>query len=662
MKNKFTARLCIFMCLVLIVSMFAACNIKDKSGDASLTTLAPDDSWRPGNDGTYEPVILSKVELAELVSEALGEDAKDFNGDLNSLTPEQIQKVEDLAEDKGLIIDKDDSGNTVIKKEEVPTTKLSQQEINEILTQASVKDPSNISKEELEEISKIADDNGMSVVTKPNGGGIEIVKPVPTTTQKATSATTKNNNATTQAPAVKTTTKPVKTTTAKYVPPTHGTVAPMGTTAAPVPIAGSDWVATYGGSSNDIYTDNTMTSDGGVVSVGATFSQEFKGNNKGSIAAIITKHNAKGKLVWKNAFSGDNNVAFENVTVLNDGSVIVVGYTSATNFVSDAEYKCKGTIEGIIIKFNAKGEKLWTKVIGGSGDDFVYSVASTPDGGFVIGGKSTSVDGDMKDLGTQKIKAYIFKCDANGNIKWRNALSGSKHSSVESMAVTSSGEIYAAVACISGDGEFAAIEGTKNARRCTVALKLNASGKILWSKAFYETGVTDLYSVALADDGGAVFAGHYSSSAEGNKYTFKNIYNGGTPGTYDGVMIKVDAAGNQGWMLPLIGFESDFIMDIAKVSGGYAVTGYTASTNRDFSISSKGNYDGFIYTITNSGKAQNIYSFGGSGADNTRAICSYGKAIYVAGTTNSGDVYFENCSPKGTENACVGFVCRFEFK
>ena len=112
MKNKFTARLCIFMCLVLIVSMFAACNIKDKNGDASLTTLAPDDSWRPGNDGTYEPVILSKVELAELVSEALGEDAKDFNGDLNSLTPEQIQKVEDLAEDKGLIIDKDDSGNT----------------------------------------------------------------------------------------------------------------------------------------------------------------------------------------------------------------------------------------------------------------------------------------------------------------------------------------------------------------------------------------------------------------------------------------------------------------------------------------------------------------------------------------------------------------------
>lgn len=650
------------MCLVLIVSMFAACNIKDKNGDASLTTLAPDDSWRPGNDGTYEPVVLSKVELAELVSEALGDDAKDFNGDLNSLTPEQIQKVEDLAQDKGLIIDKDDSGNTVIKKEEVPTTKLSQQEVNEILTQASVKDPSNISKEELEEISKIADDNGMAVVTKPDGSGIDIVKPVPTTTQKATSATTKANNDNTQAPVINTTTKPAKTTTVKYVPPTHGPVAPVATTAAPVPMAASDWVATYGGSSNDIYIDNTMASDGGVISVGVSFSGEFKGSNKGSIAAIITKHNAKGKLVWQHAYAGDNTVAFENVAVLSDGSIIAVGYTSATNFVSDAEYKCKETVEGVVMKFSAKGEKLWTKIIGGSGDDFVYSVAPTPDGGFVIGGKSTSVDGDVKDLGTQKIKAYIFKCDANGGIQWRNALSGSKHSSVESMEVTSSGEIYAAVDCRTGDGEFAAIEGTKNARRCTVALKLNSSGKILWSKAFYETGVTDLCNIALADDGGIILAGYYSSSAEGNKYTFKNIYNGGTPGTYDGVVIKVDAAGNMGWTLPLIGFESDFIMGIAKVSGGYAVTGYTASTNRDFQISNKGNYDGFIYTITNTGSAQNIYSFGGSRTDNTRAICSDGKSIYVSGTTNSDDLYFENCSPKGTENACVGFVCRFEFK
>ena len=55
---------------------------------------------------------INSIELADLVNEALGEEAKDFKGDLNTLTPEQIQKVENLAADKGLIIDKDEGGNT----------------------------------------------------------------------------------------------------------------------------------------------------------------------------------------------------------------------------------------------------------------------------------------------------------------------------------------------------------------------------------------------------------------------------------------------------------------------------------------------------------------------------------------------------------------------
>lgn len=40
-------------------------------------------------------------------------------------------------------------------------TKVSQDEANDILTRASVKDPSKISKDEYDEISKIADDKAL---------------------------------------------------------------------------------------------------------------------------------------------------------------------------------------------------------------------------------------------------------------------------------------------------------------------------------------------------------------------------------------------------------------------------------------------------------------------------------------------------------------------
>ena len=66
MKNKFTSGLCVMMCLVLVLSMFAACSIKDKNTDNTTTTLSPDNQWYVGN-GTYEPVVLDGFELADLV-------------------------------------------------------------------------------------------------------------------------------------------------------------------------------------------------------------------------------------------------------------------------------------------------------------------------------------------------------------------------------------------------------------------------------------------------------------------------------------------------------------------------------------------------------------------------------------------------------------------
>lgn len=663
MKNKFTARLSIFMCLVLIISMFAACSIKKDpdATDGTSSFFSGDDSWNA--DGGYEPVTITNVELVELVSQALGQDAAGFNGDLSTLTPEQLEKVEDLAADKGLIIDKDNSGNTVIKKEEIPTTQVTPEEYSQIMNQVSVKDPNNLTPEEYEELSKVADENGMAVVTKPDTSEVQIVKPAPVTkvpTQAPTMAPTK-------APIF---TKPVQKTTSVYIPPSYEYISPVVTTVAPVPAFASVWVNTSSGGSHRVLEDNAVL-DGGVVSVGVTY-QDPDGNPSSKTSGIIMYENEKGKTVWTKLIGGKDDesaactTSFENVTVLKDGSVIAVGYTSATDVTgaTDADYKCKGTLEGLAVKFNKKGDLVWTKLFGGSKGDMLYSVQATPDGGFVMGGKSESDDADLKGLATSIRKAFIIKCDADGNIQWRRALSGSKHNAVQDIAVTPSGEIYADIECVSGDGEFAAIEGTKTSKRTTVILKLAPNGNTIWQKCIQDSGITALLSVEAAPDGGCVIAGQYSAAVTGtDKETgwFKDFYNGGNPGTYDGMIVKLKPDGTVGWMTSLMGFESDYISGITKIDGGYAVTGYTTSTNRDFSIPNRGNYDSFIYTLNEHGSRKNIYSLGGSQSDNPRGICSDGtNSVYLCGQTNSGDGYFAECSAKGNENMSVGFVCRFQ--
>ena len=677
MKNKFTSRLCAFMCFILILSTFAACSVKQNGTDTTTVPTIPNNEWAPGID-TYVPVAITDVELVQLVSEALGDEASGFNGDLNTLTPEQLEKVENLAADKGLVVEKDENNNTVIKKEDVPATNITPEQYTQIMNQVSVKDPNNISPSEYVEISKVAATNNMVVVTKPGSSQVAIVKPVSTTKAAQTNANLNPVNPNNPIPGTEKKTNPVvlnttKKTTSVYVPHTPAYVASMGTTRAAVAGLEGDWTATAGTSSGCTYWDTEVTADGGTVAVGFTY-EYIDGTIKNYTSAIISKYSEKGKLQWTKIIGGtattntedkkprEAKTTFENVTVLSDGSIIAVGETRAEDLAPVNEYKCLQTVEGLVVKFNSKGDIVWTKLYGGSRGDILHSVHSTPDGGFVIGGKSESSDADLKGLGTKTIKAFIFKCDANGNIQWRQALSGSKHNTVEDLEVNNAGEVFANIATYSGDGEFESIPGTANTKRTTVVAKFSPTGNVLWKNAYYDSGVTNLYAMEIANDGGVVIAGNYSLSASGDREgtTFEGINNGGTPGTMDGAIIKINSNGTTGWITPIVGFEHDFVTGIAAIPGGYAVTGYTKSTNRDFNVTNVGDFDGFVYTVSTLGKLKSIYGFGGSMTDNPRGICSDGKVLYVCGSTNSADGIYSSGAVKSNGELPVCFITRYK--
>jgi len=69
-----------------------------------------------------------------------------------------------------------------------------------------------------------------------------------------------------------------------------------------------------------------------------------------------------------------------------------------------------------------------------------------------------------------------------------------------------------------------------------------------------------------------------------------------------------------------------------------------------------GDFDSYIYTVSNYGKMNELYHFGGSNADNARGICLSGSNVIVCGSTNSSDVSFNGISPAPSSNKAVGFV------
>lgn len=647
MKNKFTARLSIFMCLVIIISCFAACSIKN--GGDTTTTLAPADSWQSGSG--YDKVVISQAELVGLVEDALGDDVpENFNGDLNTLTPEQLNKVEDHAKNEGLTVEKDENGDTVIKKEEVPTQQASKDEIEDLFNKLTIKDPDNLSDKELEDLSEAAKNEGLIVQTKPSGE-VVVVKPVTTTkivTRAPQTETTKKTN-------TKTTNASPKTT-AIYVPDTHMTAAPTGSFVASEPSTLSNgWISNFGSGSHTVLVASTTTSDGGFVAAGITTVSDGAGSS-----GVLVKYNEKGKQQWTKTLSGNALVSFDAVAELNDGSIVVVGSTMASDVASPDQYLCQNTVEGLIVKYSKNGDHQWTKIVGGSGADMVYAIEPTADGGFVAGGKTNSVDGSFSGLSAEKTKAFIYKFNANGGIEWKNCLAGKIHCAVTDLAVNPNGEIFAVMENNNKDGDFASLEGTDNGRRTGIICKLTPGGNFVWKNSLYESGLVNLSAVTFTDDGGCVAAGQYSVSAkEGNSGSFKGIYNGGTAGTFDGILVKYKANGDKAWTTPLIGFESEFITGITRIGNGYAVSGYSASNNRDFQGMGKGNFDSFVYTFSKYGEREKLYHFGGSSADHARTLCANSESLYVAGETNSTDGDFTELSPKPTSDNAVGVVRRY---
>lgn len=749
MKNKAIRGFCLLICLVMLLSTFAACNRKD----GNITTAEPvSDDWVQGLPG-YIQIELTDAEIKALVIEALGDEAKDFNGDLSTLTVAQLKKVQFAAEVAGYAYEKGIDGRIVIKKT-VPlsdagggSVALSAVELEQLVEEVLGEEiPENfdgnlgsLSPEQLSKVEQAATDKGY--VIDNSGSSPTINKVVDTEPEKLTTAVVieeseikkairravgtfkmtsfdgnyKELDAATQKKlvdellAIKVSNAQIKeywkdnypgqeapvlpsvavTTTQS----SQGGVKPTTSTTKPNPTDGFKTTGTRYERTTTINTVThqtipTLTSEPISTSAQAAYAvcekvstynaTQFNAvalcNDNTPVAVatsaigaaekgyhvsygVIVKYNDNGEVAWTDNYGGDGLTAFSDVAVLSNGDIIVAGYTMAKN-LGDQLYKGKGTSEGIVLKYNSKGERKWVKMVGGEASDMLYCVAATIDGGYVVGGKSFSRTLDLSEA-TNTITSFVFKYDANGNRVWNKMMGGTKHSAVTSLDVSPSGDVFACYSTADATGDFAAISGLKVGRLATVVVKYSSGGGFKWLVPIYETGSIEMKGIAYSSNGGCVVAGQYAATKEGTKYSLAGNYNGGDIGTTDGCFFKIreityengTTSGQIYWAKTFVGFQSEHLTGIAKVEGGYIISGYSNSSNRDLTpVGNLGDYDSFAYFVNEHGSYQTMAGFSGSGVDQARGICSNGKNMaYVCGVTTSNDEFYSSCSPTNSE-------------
>lgn len=216
------------------------------------------------------------------------------------------------------------------------------------------------------------------------------------------------------------------------------------------------WQNNFGGSNIDRAYAVKSTSDGGYVVVGHTSSNDIDlTSNKGNSDAWIIKLNNLGVLQWQKNVGGGGADVFNDVILTSDGGFIAVGSTFSNNNDVSGNH---GNSDFLVMKFDSSGTIEWQKCFGGSSAESVPKIIQLSDGNFLIGGYAFSTDGDIT-VNNGMSDYWLVKFNTTGNIIWQKSYGGTNTDSAASVAELADGNILVVGATQSNDGDVTVQNG-----------------------------------------------------------------------------------------------------------------------------------------------------------------------------------------------------------
>ncbi len=359
----------------------------------------------------------------------------------------------------------------------------------------------------------------------------------------------------------------------------------------------------------------------------------------------------EGQVMWSKTYGGSQEETTGGVIGTPDGGVIVVGHSNSTDGDVNKQYNFRDIW---VTKLDKEGAVVWSKIIGGSGEDFGTSIIKTNDSNYVISGYTGSADHDVpRNLGMHDF--FIIKINESGTILWSKAYGFSGHDHAHKIIQTRDGGFF-----IAGFAEYSGLSGQGNngeghqMGRGTYGvsvqhgvgeffgIKLNAQGESQWFRYYGGTQNERVNDIVEANDGGIVMVG-YTESSDFDVHESR--------GSYDYWVIKIDEMGHLHWKKNYGGSGIDQAYGVVKTDyNSYLIVGQTNSSDGDIS-NSIGNSDVWVIHINDHGDLIWNKSLGGTGFDTAYSIKKAPNNQYViVGHTRSNDNQFIN---KGQNDAFI---------
>jgi hypothetical protein len=260
---------------------------------------------------------------------------------------------------------------------------------------------------------------------------------------------------------------------------------------------------------------------------------------------------------------------------------------------------------------------IWTRTFGDIENETGYQVRQTSDGGYIISGKKTSLDGLQSD-------AWLIKTDHLAFESWNHLYGGSKNDSAENIALCSDGSyIFTGYTRSYGAGQTDAW-----------LVKVDSFGSQEWVQTYGGADRDEGFAVQQTGDGGYVIVGYTKSFSIGNR---------------DVWLIKTDPNGSEEWNRTFGGLDWDLGVGVQEIPGG----GYViAATTYSYGAGSR---DLWVIQTDSVGNEVWNRTFGGLEDDYPYSIQITSEGDYIIGGVSysygpgSSDAWLIKISSKGNE-------------
>lgn len=272
----------------------------------------------------------------------------------------------------------------------------------------------------------------------------------------------------------------------------------------------------------------------------------------------------------------------------------------------------------ILVKYDKDGDATWATIVGGTaGDDQIFDVKGTDDGGFIAVGEYGSTDivlgGDINIGKTDGSDGIIIKYDAEGNVQWYDTIGGTSYQGLISVAQVEDG--YIAIGDVTGTVKITGGDEFTANGYDVVIIKYDNNGNISWYKKVegmkdQKVHLAPEYIPTILDktsDNGFIFGINSNNGNANLDSKYLTFMGAGLTSDYVGGVVKCNNDGTLNWSSIISGFSE--ITGVSETNdGGYAVSAsYKQNivlSNGDVIVNKSGTNNGILIKYNKDGKIE----------------------------------------------------------